>query len=179
MRPLNPGSQYLSNILEMKLSQLSEADFASTRKALRKPIVKVDNAIHRIDSLLNQTQKDPSNLSAAANNIAKSLNTALEPLRDVKDGIQQLQGAAHAFDAKAEYVGSKPNEPEQPAQADPIALAAKDVADNKGTLSSQQSLLRAYGIYKQNGGQAKLAQFTTELGNYFRKNKPHNKGVGI
>jgi hypothetical protein len=164
----------------MKLSHLSEADFANVRKSLRKPVVKVDSAIHRIDNLLNQTQKDPSNLSAAANQVAKALNTALEPLRDVKDGIQQLQSTAHAFDAQAQYVGSKqqgqPSQPGQPAAPiDPMELAANDVLANQGKLSSQQSFIRAYSVYKQNGGKLPMNQFTPALAGKFRKNKPNKQ----
>lgn len=195
----------------MKLNHLSEADFAGIRKSLRKPIVKVDSAIHRIDSLLNQTQKDPSGLSATANQIAKALNTALEPLRDVKDGIQQLQAAGHEFDQQAQYVGPKQpgqnaSQPkatgERPNQgaiddlmknsgasnlgiapqaggeqyiADPLDLAVKDVVANKGKLSSQQSLIRAYTIYKKNGGKLPMVQFTPALADKFRKDKPYKE----
>lgn len=179
----------------MKLNHLSEADFAGIRKGLRKPIVKVDSAVHRIDSLLNQTQKDPSNLSATANQVAKALNSALEPLRDVKDGIQQLQSTAHTFDAQAQYVGPKqegqtPEQPTQPGQepgqpaptqpqADPLELAVKDITTSKGKLSSQQALIRAYSVYKTNGGKLPMNQFTPALADKFRKDRPHNKGVGV
>ena len=167
----------------MKLSHLSEADFAGIRKSLRKPIVKVDSAVHRIDSLLNQTQKDPSGLSATANQIAKALNSALEPLRDVKDGIQQLQAAGHEFDQQAEYVGPKqPGQGAQPnpaapaaAPVDPLELAVKDVVANKGKLSSQQALIRAYSIYKKNGGKLPMVQFTPALADKFRKDKPYKE----
>jgi uncharacterized protein YoxC len=173
----------------MKLAHISEADFAAVRKSLRKPIVKVDSAVHRIDSLLNQTQKDPSNLSATANQVAKALNSALEPLRDVKDGIQNLQSTAHTFDQQAQYVGAKPGQnpnpgqpvqpgqnPGQPAQqVDPMELAVKDVVASKGKLSSQQALIRAYSVYKQNGGQLAMGQFTPELAAKFRKDRPYKE----
>lgn len=178
----------------MKLDHLSEAEFSDVRKSLRKPIVKVDSAVHRIDSLLNQTQKDPTNLSATANQVAKALNSALEPLRDVKDGIQNLQATAHQFDAQAQYVGPKGAQPEavaagqpagqggeagQPAPAqpapDPMDLAVKDVIANQGKLSSNQSLIRAYGIFRKNGGKLAMSQFTGELANHFRKNRPYKQ----
>ena len=176
-----PVRQLTAKILEMKLNHLSEADFAGIRKSLRKPIVKVDSAVHRIDSLLNQTQKDPSGLAATANQIAKALNSALEPLKDVKDGIQQLQAAGHEFDQQAQYVGPKqPGQEANPAapaapQADPLELAVKDVVANKGKLSSQQSLIRAYSIYKKNGGKLPMDQFTPALADKFRKDKPYKE----
>lgn len=164
----------------MKLNTLSEADFASIRKSLRKPMVDLDAAIHQIDSMLNQTKTDPSNLANIATNIVHSYNNAIQPLKAVKVGIKNLHQAAQSFNA--DYIG-KPQQPQaqqqnQPQQQqqpqkpvnqtsfknDPLDIAIKALRTSKqGGAADREALFNAFDEYQKVGGKSDINKFTQLL----------------
>lgn len=94
-------------------SPQKKKDFASIRKGMRKPMVNADAQIHNIDKMLNVTQKDPSQLGSTVQQMEKSFDSLLEPLKQVRGGVRQLKQAADEFGA--DYVpGSGQEEPAAP-----------------------------------------------------------------
>lgn len=89
--------------LEKELSGVfSEApgkDFAAVRKAMRRPMVNLDQQIHKIDQFLNVTKQDPSRLDSTVKEIEKSFDAAIDPLKQVRTGVQKLKTAAGDFEA--------------------------------------------------------------------------------
>lgn len=79
--------------------QKQKGDFASVRKAMRKPMVNLDAQVHNIDKMLNVTQKDPSALGSTVQQIEKSFDGIFDPLKQVRSGVQQLKSAADQFGA--------------------------------------------------------------------------------
>lgn len=166
----------------MKLNTLSEADFASIRKALRKPMVDLDAAIHQIDGMLNQTKTDPSNLAGVTTNIVRSFNNAIQPLKTVKAGIKNLHQAAQNF--QADYVGNNVQpQPQQPTNQnqqqqqqqqkpanqtfyknDPLDVAVNAVKTaKKAGQADREALFNAFEEYQKVGGKSDLNKFTQLL----------------
>jgi hypothetical protein len=93
--------------------QRKSPQFAAVRKAMRKPMVNADAQIHNIDKMLNVTQKDPSALGSTVQQMEKSFDGLLEPLKQVRSGVRQLKQASDEFGA--DYVPGTGKDQEQPA----------------------------------------------------------------
>lgn len=75
---------------------------------MRKPMVNLDAQVHNIDKMLNVTQKDPSALGSTVQQMEKSFDGIMDPLKQVRSGVKQLKSAADQFGA--DYVPGTGND---------------------------------------------------------------------
>jgi hypothetical protein len=147
--------------------------FASVRKSLRRPMVAMDAAIHKIDQLLNTSQQDPSQLGDLVTQIEQSFNAIFNPLKAVRSGVADLRKAADTFNA--EYVGQKPaaaapqqdqgaaQQGEAPVDEDRfLNRIATEVELSNRQEDKMAAAKQGFEAYKQQGGKM-------NRGEYFRR----------
>lgn len=172
--PVSPVRQ----ALQRKQAAMSGAkqgpdpDFAAVRKSLRRPMVAMDAAVHKIDQLLNQTQQDPSALADVVTQIEQSFNAIFNPLKAVRSGISDLRKAADTFGA--EYVGQKQQQaPAQQQQQQKIEPGVDEdrylnrIATDVEMANRQEDKMAAakagFDSYKSQGGKMNRGEFFRRL----------------
>lgn len=147
-------------------------DFAAVRRSMRRPMVALDTAVHKIDTLLNQTQQDPSNLGGVVTQIEQSFNAMLKPLNAVKSGVVDLRNAASSFNA--EYAGQgQPQQQQQqgeqqkfeaPAEEEKfINRIATDVEMSNREADKMYAAKQGFEAYRQHGGKMNRGEFFRKL----------------
>ncbi len=151
-------------------------EFADVRKALRRPMVQLDAAVHQIDKFLNTTQQDPSRLDSTVAEIEKAFNSLFEPLKAVRAGVQNLRLSANTMkSAGFEYAGQgeKPATPapQQAAQGNKPGVDENRffnrVATSIEAMNRQEDKMMAakqgFEAYQQQGGKMNRGEFMRAL----------------
>lgn len=178
-------------------SPQKKKDFASIRKGMRRPMVNADAQIHNIDKMLNVTQKDPSQLGSTVQQMEKSFDGLLDPLKQVRGGVRQLKQAADEFGA--DYVPGTGKDQEEPAAKTPGKTPStvapvrrtaggdseerfinKTVTDVEMVNNEKDKLLAAktgWDEYAKNRGKMNRGEFYRALYQKLRQAQPQESSV--